>query len=111
MKILWSFLRPNIVRIVLLAFLAISTSLIIVGYEATSKVSWQGNRGMPFHFVTISGYNGPCPGNDLCRDADIQSFNPWALIIDVAIWYLVACTMVLVYEAVKKQGERRSLEP
>jgi hypothetical protein len=104
MKTFWLFLRPNFVRIMLLVFLIATTSLINVGYEPTSKVSWREYRGTPFHFVTMSGYEGPCSGNDFCRDVDVQSLNPWALIVDAVGWYLVSCAIVLGYETVKKQS-------
>jgi hypothetical protein len=110
MKTLWLFLSPNFVQIVLLLILAISTSLIVTGYEPTSKVSWLENRGIPFHFVTITGYEGPCPGKDLCRYINILSFDPWVLITDLTIWYLVSCTIIPVYEAVKKLLGQHLLE-
>jgi hypothetical protein len=111
MKKLWLFFRPDFIKSTLLLLLMILVTLAVTERNATSKVSWQEKRGAPFYFVTISGYEGPCSENAFCRDVNIQSFNLWALMVDVAGWYLISCAIVFGYEILKKQHRQRLLEP
>jgi hypothetical protein len=68
-------------------------------------VTWHANRGIPFPFITIFEYvqGGRCLINKICIATNIQDFYPYALFIDVLIWYLVSCAIILGYEALKKR--------
>jgi hypothetical protein len=81
----------------------VASTMIIIDHNATSKVSWQEERGIPFRFVNISGYEGPCSEKDFCREVKIQDFYLWALIFDIVGWYLVSCTISLAYHSIKKK--------
>jgi hypothetical protein len=106
-KIFWGFLRPNFVKTLFLLFLLAMTLSVVSGRQATSKVSWQENRGIPFRFVTLTGYAGPCEQNGFCREMNIQNFYPYMLVIDVIGWYLVSCALISGYETLKKQHSAR----
>ena len=95
MNKLWLFFRPDFIKTILLLLLMTMATLAVTDRKATSKVSWQENRGAPYSFVTVSGYEGPCSENAFCRDVNIASFNLWALIVDIAGWYLVSCAIIL----------------
>jgi len=99
---LWFFIRPSFKKTLLLLLIIAVSAIIVTEHTATSKVSWQEERGIPLSFMNIVGYEGPCSENGFCRDMNIQSFNFGALIIDIAGWYLISCTIAYVYQIVKK---------
>lgn len=109
MKSLHLFLRLNAVKMVLQVILLILASLVTSGYEATSKVSWQENRGIPFPFVTISYYSGPCLYQIYCQQAKIIYLSMCAIIGNVIVWYFVSCVIVLGYDVLKKYLSRNLL--
>ena len=103
------FLQPNIAKILVLILLMILTSLIVMDFRATSKVTWEGTLGIPFSFAAILGYNGPCSHKELCRDI-IHNFNPYALMLDIAIWYLVSCGLVLGFNVLKNRDNAQKTD-
>jgi len=103
MKMLWLFLRPNRAKIVFLLIMAMIATIVITSHDATSKVSWLENRGIPFSFVSISGYEGPCLQNSPCRIIRIESFNPIAFLFDISFLYVISSLMYSVYEMLKNR--------
>ena len=91
------FFRPTFTKIVLLMILVGVTSFIVTGRKATSKVSWQEKRGVPLAFMTIVVYKGPCPQNNTCQEANLQTFNTFALLLDIFSWYVISCLMEFMY--------------
>jgi hypothetical protein len=105
MKMLWYLLRPSRLGITFFITLTLLTSTVTTGFEATSKVTWHANRGLPFPYITIFEYvqGGRCLINTVCVATNIKYFNPYALLLDMLVWYLVACALVFGYEFLKKQ--------
>jgi len=102
-----SFLRFDYSKLLVLVALVLMTMLVVVSREATSKVSWEQMRGIPFPFLVITEYRGPCqPLNTFCIDLFFQRIYPIELLKDILIWYVVSCAMVLGYEVLKKQRRR-----
>jgi hypothetical protein len=104
-KIIWRFLQPSIIKLLLTMLLLALALFAVLDIQAASKVYREENRGIPLSFVTISIYEGPCRESDFCRDVDIQNINLYALIGDVAVWYLVSCITVSVFRIVKTQNK------
>ncbi len=102
MSALWSFIRPNFIKIMLLIMLVAITSFMITRHEATSKVSWLENRGAPVGYVSLAGYEGPCPPDPFCKKITITNTYIYAILIDTALWYLVSCVIFLVYQVLKR---------
>ena len=94
MTMVLKILLPNLTKILLLIFLVSITSLVGREYQKTSKLSRQENRGIPLSFVTISVYEGPCQENDYCKEINVKSVYPHALIINIIICYIVSCLTV-----------------
>lgn len=66
MKLL-NFLRPNFIKLLVLFILILNSMLVPVHREATSKVSWDQIRGIPYPFLVLTEYRGPCsPENTFC---------------------------------------------
>src|SRR5262245_61078465 len=107
MKMLWLFLRPNLSKAALLIISMLISSIVTTGAEATSKVTWQANRGFPLPFLTLFEYVqvGRCPQNTICIASNIQNFYPLALMLDILGWYLLSCAITSVYGAIKRQRE------
>ena len=93
----WFFLRPNLVKLVILMIAMSLTLLIVTEREATSKVTWNENRGAPFPFLTLTKYQGPCPPLDFCTEVHIHAFHPFALLLNILGWYIISCVLSLGY--------------
>jgi hypothetical protein len=91
MKTFWSFLQPSFAKVVLLIIFVVISSLAIVRHEATSKVSWQEDRGLPYVFITIEGYEGPCLPKPFCQEINVRNFRLFGFLVDSGVWYLVSC--------------------
>jgi hypothetical protein len=63
-------------------------SLIATDYQSTSKVSWEENRGVPFTFLVLEMYDGPCDVNEVCKNAQIKAFYSVAFLFDFMLMYL-----------------------
>lgn len=89
------FLRPSLFKVVIWAVAIFLTLLVVVEREATSKVSWDQTRGIPFPFLLLTEYRGPCPPlNDFCVRFNLQTIYPFGSLLDILIWYFVACALV-----------------
>jgi hypothetical protein len=108
MKTLWLFLRPSLIKITLLIILLAISSFMATSYQPTSKVSWLESRGAPFSFMILSGYQGPCLQNTVCRGIKVSSFQLDTFVIDAVLWYLVSCAIVVAYEALRMHGEHQA---
>jgi hypothetical protein len=110
MAVISLFLRPNLLKLLFLTILLAVTCFVPIGHKATSKISWQENRGIPLAIVTLSGYEGPCSNSNLCREVSIQNIWPIAFILDIFVWYMVTC-LVFHFIGVKKalnSGKKRA---
>ena len=108
MKMLWRFLRLNRLKAALLVICGLIFSNLTTGLEATSKVTWQANRGFPLPFMSLDEYmqGGRCLQNTICVSANIQSFSIYALIVDLLGWYLISCAITFIYEAIIRQWDK-----
>jgi len=92
------FLRPNFQKVVVLVIFILMTTSIIVYREPTSKVSWDQLRGIPFPFLALTEYRGPCPPtNAFCVKFFFQEVRLVELLQNILIWYLVSCFLVSVF--------------
>ena len=87
----WRFLRPTFLKILFLTTVASLAMLVAIERVATSKVTWDVNYGLPFSFITLAEYRGPCLPANICTEMHLQSFHLVAFLIDFVIWYIVAC--------------------
>jgi hypothetical protein len=93
----WSFVRPNLLKVVSLAVLLMPSLLVVVQREATSLVTWEQRRGMPLAFVTLDEFRGPCaPSGEFCHRLTIRSLDLFSMVFDVLMLYLIACVVGVV---------------
>ena len=95
MKKILKLLRPNLIRLLITLTLVILMMLVVVDYRETSKVSWEETRGIPLSALILNGYYGPCLPLETCKKLSIQSFHTMALLFDSIISYVVACTITV----------------
>jgi hypothetical protein len=102
------FLRPNKANLTLSIIFTLLSLIIVTGLEWTTKMTWNVNRGFPFPIVKIFDYvkGGSCPQYNICLATNIQNFYPSALLLDLLVWYLFSCAVVLGYKTVTKQSRR-----
>ncbi len=112
MKI-WLFLRPDKTNITLSIIYTLLSLIIVTGLKWTTKMTWYASRGFPFPFVKIYDYvkGGSCPPYNICLVTNIQDFYPFALLMDILVWYLVSCAIVFSYQIVKKQRDIKKSSP
>jgi hypothetical protein len=95
---IWFFLRPNLVKLVILTIIISLTLLVVTEREATSKVTWSERRGIPLPYLTLLEYRGPCPPLNFCTKVSIQNIYPFELLFNIFGWYIVSCILFLAYE-------------
>jgi hypothetical protein len=96
----WLFLRPNAIKLVILMTAMSLTLLVVTEREATSKVTWDENRGAPLPFLTITKYRGPCPPLNFCTKVYVQTLHPSKILLDILGWYVISCTLFLGYKRI-----------
>ncbi|MEW5873100.1 MAG: hypothetical protein AB1894_27825 [Chloroflexota bacterium] len=96
MKALIAFLRPNWGKLLAFIVLLLLSMLVFVSYKPTTKVTSEQMWGAPLVFLDVSGYSGPCPPVNYCHKVHVQGFYPFELLLDVLIWYSVACVVCFV---------------
>ena len=102
------FLKPNFIKMLVAFVLVITTVFVLVHREATSKVSWEQLRGIPYPFLVLTEYRGPCPPDNIfCVEVYFQKVNPIKMIVNMFIWYLVSCVIIGIFERVKSQYEAK----
>ena len=87
------FLRPNLVKLIVMMIAMLLTLLVITERDATSKVTWNEHRGAPLPFLTLAKYEGPCPPLGFCTEVHIQTLHPFELLLDALGWYIVSCLL------------------
>jgi hypothetical protein len=105
MKTLWNILQPSRLKTVFFVIFTLLASTVTTGFEATSKVTWHVNRGIPFPFIILYE-NVPmerCLINTICVETNIQHFYLYALLFDVLVWYLLSCAIVFGHEVLQNQ--------
>ena len=96
-----NFLRPSLTKVLILCMLILVTMFVIVHREATSKVLWEQLRGVPYPFLVLTEYRGPCPpDNAFCVEVYFQKVYPIGILGDIFIWYLVTCVITKTFEKV-----------
>jgi hypothetical protein len=86
---------PTLLKLATLIILILLSVLARSEYEATTKISFEESRGLPFAFLTFTEIRGVCNAGIVfwkCRFFD--NLNILALIIDVLIIYTVVCVGV-----------------
>lgn len=101
-------LRPNFPKLLLFVLFMLMSTFVVVSRDATSKVSWDQVRGTPFPYLVLTEYRGPClPQNTFCVEVNFQRIYLTELLIDILIWYVISCGMILPYEKQIKQFRGR----
>jgi hypothetical protein len=100
MKKLYSFIRPDCTKFIILVVLIILSLTITTDFYPTSKVSWTAKKGFPLPFLVIYEYvqGKRCLINSICFSSNIQEFYPYLIVIDILVWYLVSCCLITGYE-------------
>jgi hypothetical protein len=83
---------PTLLKVAILILLVVLSVFARTGYEATSKISWEESRGLPFAFLTLTEIRGLCNTGIIfweCRS--IYNLNLMAFIIDAIIIYFTVC--------------------
>ena len=86
---------PTLPNVAMLIILIILSALALSEYNATSKISWQESRGLPFSFLTLTEIRGICNAGIVfwkCRS--FENLNPLVLIMDILIVYSAICVSV-----------------
>jgi hypothetical protein len=105
MKTFLNFLQPSRLKAASFVISILLASTVTTGFEATSKVTWHANRGIPVPFIILFE-NVPferCPINTICVATNIQQFYLYALLFDMLVWYLLSCAIVFGYEVLQDQ--------
>jgi len=86
---------PTLLKVAALIFLIVLSILARFEYEATSKISWQESRGLPFAFLTFTEIRGLCnAGIAFWKCRSFESINLLVLITDILIIYFMVCASV-----------------
>jgi hypothetical protein len=89
---------PTLLNVAMLVILLVLSVLALSEYRATSKVSWEESRGLPFSFLTFTEIRGLCnAGIAFWKCRSFNNLNLQALIMDVLIIYPVVCIGVQVF--------------
>lgn len=105
---LLNFLKPNFIKLLVAFILVFTTVFVIVHREATSKVSWEQLRGIPYPFLVLTENRGPClPDNIFCVEVYFQKIYPIEMLVNTFIWYFVSCVIIGIFERVKNRYEVR----
>jgi hypothetical protein len=87
--------HPTLFKCTTLIILVVLSILARSEYGATTKISFDESRGLPFAFLTFTEIRGVCNAGIMfwkCRFYD--NLNPLVLLIDVLIIYAVVCMEV-----------------
>jgi hypothetical protein len=91
------FLKPTIMKILILIILFGLSSIFIYPVSITPGMHNEGTRGLPLPFYNCITSVGVLP---VVACGFIYPF----LIVDILIWYLVSCLMIIwIYNKVKKK--------
>jgi hypothetical protein len=104
------FLRPKFIKLVILIIITLLASIAVTEYKETSKVTWEESRGVPWSFLTVIGYHGPCYQLEYCRKVHIQTLRPLELLVDILVWYIVSCILFSVYKRIAQHWSCRFLD-
>ena len=86
---------PTLLNMAMLIILIVLSVLALSEYRATSKISWEESRGLPFSFLTFTEIRGICnAGIAFWKCRSFENLSLVALIIDVLIVYAVICVGV-----------------
>jgi glycopeptide antibiotics resistance protein len=98
-------LRPDKTKITLMMIFTLLSLIIVTGLEWTTKMTWYANRGFPFPFLKIYDFvkGGSCTPYNICLATNIQDFSPFAMLMDLFVWYLVSCIIAFAYHRIKKK--------
>ncbi len=92
MKIILIF-RPNTYKIIMMIVLTLLSLLVVTNRKATSKVTWEENRGLPLPYIVLVEYRGPCPPQNFCKDISIKKIIPVNVVVNLIGWYLILCVI------------------
>jgi hypothetical protein len=111
MKLL-NFLRPNFTKLLMLFILILMSILVLVHREATSKVLWDQIRGIPYPFLVLTEYRGPClPEKTFCVEINVQEIYYIELLKNIVIWYVISCALISVYKTARERYGANKSEP
>jgi len=86
---------PTLLNMAMLIILLVLSVFALPEYRATSKISWEESRGLPFAFLTFTEIRGICDaGVAFWKCRSFENLSLRALIIDSLIVYAVICVSV-----------------
>jgi hypothetical protein len=98
--------RPTLLHLLILAIFIALSVLALSEYRATSKISWEESRGLPFSFLTL--IRGVCnAGIAVWKCRSFESINPLVLITDILIVYFAVCASVQAFFGLSTFSSRR----
>ena len=96
-----TFFYPSLKKILILLVLITVATLVKTHVDATSKVSWNVERGIPFTYLDTTLYKGPCPTKPYCETETIEALYFIPLITNIAVWYVISCIVSLLFERLR----------
>ncbi len=75
--------RPSLYQLIILLVLVSLSTVLPNNERATSKISWEVNRGLPFTVVTIEECRGPCKPIGFIYPGTIRSFSLSGLLMNI----------------------------
>lgn len=88
-----AFLRPSWVKLSITIALLVMSLLWVAGEDPTSMISWRQYRGFPVPFLVLGWgiFTSFYPST-------IEAIRIPAVLVDIVIWYLVACLLTTGYK-------------
>ena len=86
-----AFLRSSKLALALFIVTGLLSSIKPNSLNATTKITWDEYRGLPYTFIKLEGCSGPCYPDKIARNYSIHDFDLRMLLLDTLIWYVIAC--------------------
>lgn len=101
---LWSLLHPSFAKLVTLIILIALSVFALTERTATSKLTWQENRGVPLAFLSLTEHRGPCgPDFNFCTSRHFDALYPLQLVADGLVLYYATCVFGFAIQKVSRR--------
>lgn len=92
----YQFLYPSSYKIICSIILLVISSLFITQRIATSKISWQLERGFPFTTIISTRSEGPCQSTANCETESINEIKIFSFAANLIFWYTATCLISMI---------------
>ena len=89
----WRFLVPNLKNVFLMVVLFFISLTFKIFLTATSKITYDFYRGIPFPFLTLYGEHCQISWL-LCGFEKVVSVSIWMFVLDIVFWYFVSSLVI-----------------